>query len=209
MLLLLGLAVLGHGARLLFQRSADPPGQLLADSAGESDPAAQRARALRTGRPLAPGETVDLNVAQAEEIARLPGVGMSLAKRIVAQRTAHGSLRSIGDLDQIPGVGPALLRQVEAKVRFGGVTGALPPPGGGSIKRRGDSTYEITRPQVDLNTATESDLLALPGIGPARARAIVAYRRDKGPFAAVSDLRAVPGISQSLVGRLAPFVMVR
>jgi competence protein ComEA len=62
---------------------------------------------------------------------------------------------------------------------------------------------------VDLNSATEKDLLALPGVGPARARAILAYRREAGSFAAVSELERVPGISRSLRARLEPLVTVR
>jgi competence protein ComEA len=62
---------------------------------------------------------------------------------------------------------------------------------------------------IDLNSASEADLLTLPGIGPARARAILAYRRDKGSFAAVSDLGRVTGFGRSLVARLTPYLTAR
>src|SRR5438552_10987487 len=120
--LLLGLAVLGHGARLLLQPRAAPPGQLLAPAAAALDPAQQRARAERVARPLAPGERVDLNTASPEEIARLPRIGMSLAKRIVTDRQAHGLFRGIQELDRVPGIGPALVHLLQEKVRFGGVS---------------------------------------------------------------------------------------
>jgi len=48
--------------------------------------------------------------------------------------------------------------------------------------------------QLDLNTATLDELIALPGIGPALARRIIAYRSAHGPFARVSDIIAVQGI---------------
>ena len=47
---------------------------------------------------------------------------------------------------------------------------------------------------VSINTATAAQLDTLPGIGPATAKAIVAYRSSKGPFARVEDLLNVPGI---------------
>jgi competence protein ComEA len=47
---------------------------------------------------------------------------------------------------------------------------------------------------VDINRATAEELDALPGIGPATARAIVDHRESNGPFAAVDELEDVRGI---------------
>ncbi len=212
-ILLLTLAVLGHGARLLLGRSSTPPGEVLATVSAEPDPALQRARAARAGRPLAQGEVVDLNSAPAEEIARLPRIGMSLAKRIVNDRIARGPFRGLADLDRVPGVGPSLLGLLKDRVQFGSVRAGT-PPGTDAVNLRTSGAYAAgpERPGValaDLNLASEADLLALPGIGPARARAILAYRREAGPFAAVSDLSRVPGFSRSLVARLTPYLTVR
>lgn len=211
-ILLLSLAVLGHGVRLLAGRTSAPPGEVLAAGAGEHDPSLQRARAARAGRPLAQGEVVDLNSASAEEIARLPRIGMSLAKRIVSDRTARGPFRGLNDLDRVPGVGPALLGLLKDRVRFGGVAGG-PPPGTNAANLRTSGGYAAGQEKpsgalLDLNLASEADLLALPGIGPARARAILAYRREAGPFAAVSELSRVPGFSRSLVARLTAYLTV-
>jgi competence protein ComEA len=61
---------------------------------------------------------------------------------------------------------------------------------------------------VDLNQATESDLIALPHIGPAKAAAIVAYRKKHGAFARVADLRKVRGFGRKTVADLLPMVTV-
>jgi len=208
-LMLLGLAVAGHGVRLMLHRTAEPPGQLLAESGDGADPARHRARAIHLSRPLDPGETVDLNSAPAEEIARLPRVGMSLAKRLVDHRETRGRFESLADLDAVYGVGPALISRLEGKVRFGGVIGKGPGRDKAPVSSSTASGYDPLPRRLNLNLATETDLRALPGIGVARARAILAYRREKGPFAAVSDLGGVPGLSQLLVHRLEPLVTVR
>ena len=61
---------------------------------------------------------------------------------------------------------------------------------------------------VDLNSATVSDLDALPGIGPVLAQRIVDYRKQHGRFATVDQLDDVPGIGPALYGRLSPQVRV-
>lgn len=50
---------------------------------------------------------------------------------------------------------------------------------------------------VNINTATASQLETLSGVGPATAKAIIAYRTSKGSFAKVEDLLNVPGIGPS------------
>jgi len=59
---------------------------------------------------------------------------------------------------------------------------------------------------VDLNRATVEQLTDLPGIGAAKAAAIVAHRSSSGVFESVEDLEAVRGIGPALVDKLRPLV---
>jgi len=59
---------------------------------------------------------------------------------------------------------------------------------------------------LDLNGADEQALLGLPGIGPSRARAIVAFRTAHGPFRSLSQLLQIKGIGRALLKQLRPLV---
>jgi len=60
---------------------------------------------------------------------------------------------------------------------------------------------------VDLNVASAAELEALPGIGAAKAAAIIEERQVR-PFVSVEDLERVRGIGPALVAELRPHVMV-
>ena len=62
---------------------------------------------------------------------------------------------------------------------------------------------------INLNTATADELTSLPGIGPAYARRIVAYREENGPFSSVDDLERVKGIGPKKMERLRPHVSIK
>ncbi|GAE31678.1 helix-hairpin-helix domain-containing protein [Alkalihalobacillus hemicellulosilyticus] len=56
--------------------------------------------------------------------------------------------------------------------------------------------------KVFINTADEKELETLPGIGPQKAAAIIAYREENGPFRSVEELQSVSGIGEKSVERL-------
>ena len=60
----------------------------------------------------------------------------------------------------------------------------------------------ISLEKVNLNTASKSELITLPGIGPALAERIVAYRDEFGPFTEINELMNVKGIGEKSVARL-------
>ena len=61
---------------------------------------------------------------------------------------------------------------------------------------------------IDLNTASGPQLETLPGIGPARAKAILAHRQQHGPFVAAEELTAVSGIGSGIYQNLQPLITV-
>ena len=64
------------------------------------------------------------------------------------------------------------------------------------------SPFVVHAEPVNINTADASALAkALNGIGPAKAKAIVAYRDKNGPFKTVDQLSMVEGITQKLIDK--------
>jgi len=61
---------------------------------------------------------------------------------------------------------------------------------------------------IDINQATAGDFQKLPGIGPALAGRIVAFRAKHGPFRRVEDLLAVRGIGHKKWKAIRPFLKV-
>jgi competence protein ComEA len=79
----------------------------------------------------------------------------------------------------------------------------LPPPGATPTR-----SPSVIVGGFDVNTAELETLQTLPGIGPALAARIVAYREEYGPFLAVEDLLQVPGIGPKRWGQIRPLVRV-
>jgi competence protein ComEA len=69
-------------------------------------------------------------------------------------------------------------------------------------------TLTATPEPLDLNRASESQLVTLPGVGPARARAILAFREQHGGFRSVGQLLRIRGIGRAMLRRLRPLITV-
>lgn len=75
------------------------------------------------------------------------------------------------------------------------------PPGSGA-------TAPTPAVPINLNTATAAELETLPGIGPALAGRILAWRDQNGRFTTVDELREVAGIGEQRFAQLEPLVTV-
>ena len=62
--------------------------------------------------------------------------------------------------------------------------------------------------KVNINTASKEELMTLPGIGEARALAIIAYRKENGPFTSVEELKEVEGIKDGVFSKMKDYIEI-
>jgi DNA uptake protein ComE-like DNA-binding protein len=168
------------------------------------------AAAKKTPTPVAApaaSAPVDINNASEKELEALPGVGPATAKKIIASRP----YATVNDLVKA-GVSKATIAKITPLVKVGvGAKMVTPPvaPAQPAAKATGakGTTKTAEAPAsgalVDINSATEKELDALPGVGPATAAKIIAGR----PYTSVDDL-AKAGVSKSTIEKISGLVTV-
>lgn len=174
------------------QVEAPPPVALTsADPLVDASPVAADATATATGSPV----TVDVTGK-----VRHPGiVVLDPGARVVDALEAAGGAR--------PGVDLSGLNLARLLVDGEQVVVGVPPPSGVAASAAA-SPGATGGPLVNLNTATQEQLEALPEVGPVTAQAILAWREENGQFTAVDELLEVDGIGDATLAQVAPYVTV-
>lgn len=107
-------AIASGGAR---RRAAADPDRRTTTARTPSGSPPDRPRNPPPAEPVA-SRPVDIDLATAEELDRLPGIGPALAARIIEDRTARGPFGSLEALQQVRGIGPVLAERLRAHVTF-------------------------------------------------------------------------------------------
>jgi len=72
----------------------------------------------------------------------------------------------------------------------------------------GAMAAESKEGKVDINKATEKELMTVRGIGEALAKRIVAFREEHGPYTRAEDLMKVQGIGEKSFEKIRPYITV-
>lgn len=82
-------------------------------------------------------------------------------------------------------------------------------PGSGGETKLTDGTESDAKEKVNINTADESRLCTISGIGASKARAIISYREANGPFSSVEEIMNVEGIKEGTFSKIKEEIVVR
>lgn len=69
-----------------------------------------------------------------------------------------------------------------------------------------NNTNSTKTSKININSATQTELETLPGIGPSTALKIINYRKEKGKFNKIEDIKNVNGIGESKFNRIKEFI---
>jgi competence protein ComEA len=139
--------------------------------------------------------TVNINTASAEILDTLPGIGPVKAAKIIAYRESNGPFKAIVELDNVPGVGPVTLAKLTPLVTISGTDQDAPVVAQ-------VAQVAPAKTAININTANTGELETLSGIGPSKAKLIVADRQANGPYSNCSDLTRVRGIGAATVNNI-------
>lgn len=127
----------------------------------------------------------------------------------------HAGARVADALDAAGGVLPGTdvtLLNLARRISDGEliVVGVTPPPGASGLGMAAPAPEWPAAPggKLNLNTATQAQLEALPGVGPVLAQRILELRQRLGGFRSVNELRRVEGIGDARFDRLRELVAV-
>ncbi|UZF43474.1 ComEA family DNA-binding protein [Rhodococcus rhodochrous] len=179
----------------------------------EPVPPLPRAEVVDTAEPSAARETDTAQSDSTEFVVSVVGAVTrpGLVRLPAGSRVADALDAAGGAADGADFIGLNLARRVADGDQI--VVGIAPPqpvPQASGIvgaQTPGDTPPDAGGP-VDLNTADETALDALPGVGPVTAAAIVSWRDTNGPFTDVEQLGEVDGIGPARLARLRELVTV-
>jgi len=166
------------------------------------------------GAEKAKGDKVDLNSASQSELEALPGVGPAIAKKIIDNRP-YSSVSGLskagvpaGTIAKLRGLVKAGRATREEKKEEKPVAKAEKPQAKtekqqAKEEKKAEKAAIASGGKVDLNSASAAELEALPGVGAATAKKIIANR----PYSSVADLSRA-GVSASTMNKIRDKVQV-
>lgn len=96
----------------------------------------------------------------------------------------------------------------EAKAEMAGASDGQMNGSAGTGQNTGIAAQAQQDNRININTADVTQLTTLTGIGATRAQAIIAYRQENGPFAAIEDIMNVQGIKEGTFAKIKDEIVV-
>lgn len=113
--------------------------------------------------------------------------------------------RTISSIPSLPARSQSLIALLVAACLTGGAVWFVAAGGlSGGLVHHDAAPAVDSRFTVNVNTADETELAQLPGLGTAMARRIIDYRQEHGPFTTLDGLLDVPGIGPATLAAMRP-----
>ena len=196
-----GIAIAVLGAGVAARASLAAPSTGVADLPTPAGPASGTATPGGVDPELTPAPSAGVVVHVVGQVAQPGVVELPAGSRVSDVVAAAGGATPGADLGALN----------LARVVGDGEQIVVPAPGevvGGTSAGRAVDGGSGKDPPVDLNAADLAALDALPGIGPVLAQRVLDWRAEHGRFTEVTELGEVPGIGDTLLGRLRDLVRV-
>ena len=71
-----------------------------------------------------------------------------------------------------------------------------------------EQSTEQTTGKVNINTASKTQLMTIPGVGETRAQAILSFREANGPFSSIEDVMKVEGIKDGVYAKMKEYIVI-
>ena len=151
---------------------------------------------------------MNVNTATWSELLQIPGITETVAWNIVKHRELNGDYSSVDQLSNIKGIGKKSLEKIKSYVALNSAKSL-------AIEKAAEAKIALLEKpkknlnlKLDPNTATISELQALPGIGLKLANNII-NKRENMMFLNAEDLLKVPGIGKKTFEKVAPFIEIQ
>lgn len=130
---------------------------------------------------------VEINAASKEDLIKLPGIGNVLSQRILKFRDMLGGFYKIDQVEEVYGIDSISFKQIKPHLKI--------------------DTKKLIK--IDLNQSTEEELQKHAYINSGLARHLIKFRKTKGRFKSVSDLRESYLMNESLYNKISPYFEIR
>lgn len=167
-----------------------PDGPIAQETTTLAEASAFVTEIMRMAAPL------DLNLASAQELALLPGIGETLAERILGYRMENGGFSSVDELLEVDGIGEKKLAAIRELIYV------TPAEVSAAV------TEKTPLQRVELNSATLEELCTLPNVDAQLAKSILELRDRIHYFSDIHELLYAEGVTDSVYVSLCDYVYV-
>ena len=129
---------------------------------------------------------IDINISDSAEIESLPGIGPTLARRIIKYRDRLGGFYSIDQVAETYGLPDSTFQKIKSRIK--------------------QTPFPLKK--INVNLATLEEFKSHPYINYRLANAMVAYRKQHGKFLSVEDIKKILLIDEETFNKIVNYLVV-